>query len=100
MNARARAEGREIAVLVAADPYSEDCAAAFVGPGVTMARTVEEGVAGSLPEPFDYYIGTTRYGLDGNFPDSPVAHRVARDGAIFSVIRSREPRSERSLAER
>ncbi len=100
VSARAQAEGREVTVLVAADPYSNDCAAAFVGPGVTMARTVEQGVAGSLPEPFDYYVGTTRYGLDGNFPDSPVAHRVARDGATFTVIRSREPASERSLAER
>lgn len=100
VNARAQAEDRDVTVLVAADPYSNDCAATYVGPRVTMVRTVGQGLGGELPEPFDYYVGTTRYGLAKNFPDSPVAHRVGREGATFTVIRSRRPASERSLAGR
>jgi hypothetical protein len=97
VNARAATSGREITVLVAADPYSNDCAAHFLGPGVRMARTAEQGLAGEVPEPFDYYLATTRYGLHGNFPDSKVAHRVGREGATFAVIRARAS-AERSLA--
>lgn len=65
-----------------------------------MVRTVEQGVGGALPEPFDFYVATTRYGLDANFPDSAVAHRVGRLGATFTVIRAREGEAERSLAGR
>jgi hypothetical protein len=100
VNARAVDEQREIRVLVAADPYSRDCAAAFAGPGVSLMHTAEKGLAGAIPEPFDYYVATTRYGLHGNFPDAPVAHRVGREGAVFTWIRGREPLPERSLAER
>jgi hypothetical protein len=100
VNARSQSEGREIRVLVAADVYSRDCAAAFLAPGVRMAHTELRGLAGGLPEEFDYYVATTRYGLDRNFPDAPVAHRIGRDGATFTLIRGKGPASERSLAER
>ncbi len=100
VNARTAGAGREVTVLVAADPYSSDCAASFLGPGVCMVRTVEQGVGGALPEPFDFYVATTRYGLDANFPGSEVAHRVGRLGATFTVIRAREGGAERSLAGR
>jgi hypothetical protein len=65
-----------------------------------MSHTELRGLAGGLPEEFDYYVATTRYGLDRNFPDAPVAHRVGREGATFTLIRGKGPGSERSLAER
>ena len=61
------------------------------------SATAERGTPGTLPEPFDYYVATTRYGLDRSFPDSPIAQRIGRDGATFTVIRSRRA-PERSLA--
>ena len=54
-----------------------------------MVRTVESGVAGEIPEAFDYYLATTRYGLDRNFPASRVVHQVAREGTALTVIRGR-----------
>jgi hypothetical protein len=42
-----------------------------------------------LPRGFDYYIGTTRYGADRSYSDSPIVHRIGRDGAVFTVIRGR-----------
>ena len=40
-----------------------------------------------LPAKFDYYIATTRHGLDRNFPESAVIHQIARQGAVFTVIK-------------
>ena len=43
-----------------------------------------------LPPPFDYYIATTRYGMDRLYPDSPIVHTVGREGAVFTVVRARQ----------
>jgi 4-amino-4-deoxy-L-arabinose transferase-like glycosyltransferase len=79
--------GRELRVLVAATDFSFPCAAAYAGPGVSLTPmfSIESG---ALPETFDYYVATTRYGLHQNYRKSPIAHTVGRDGAVFTVIRT------------
>lgn len=78
-------------VLVAASSYSIGCLRAYLPPGeFAVTRTMDLGLTGSLPGTFDYYVATTRYDLDRNFPASPIVHTVARAGAVFAVIRARE----------
>ncbi|MEO8036039.1 MAG: hypothetical protein ABI837_16505, partial [Acidobacteriota bacterium] len=82
--------GPQTRVLVAASPYALDCLRAYLAPEqFQVARTMDLAVPGALPPAFDYYVATTRYGLDRNFPQSPVAHVIGRDGARFTVIRKR-----------
>ena len=40
-----------------------------------------------LPPEYDYYVGTTRWGLASEYNGTPVAHVIGRDGAAFTVIR-------------
>jgi hypothetical protein len=90
LNARsAERPERPLRVLVAANALSVWCAEAYAGEGIELARTFESGLRGALPEPFDYYVATYRYGKRENFPDSPIVHTIGRDGAVFTVIRGR-----------
>jgi hypothetical protein len=91
---RAHAPAGRTRVLVAATRYSEECLRWYLpADRFDVTRMMERGVGGALPAGFDYYVATTRYGLDGNFPESPVVYRIGRGGATFSVIRIRTPSS-------
>jgi hypothetical protein len=52
-----------------------------------VLSTLERDVPGALPPGFDYYVATTRFGLDRNFPATPVEHSIGRAGVLFAVIR-------------
>ena len=67
---------------------SADCALRYLGDGV-RAEALFEPRDGALPDGFDYYVATTRHAFDRSFPDSPVVHRIGRQGAVFTVIRGR-----------
>ena len=77
-------------VLLAANNNSRVCADYYLSEGKNIqSHTIfKSGIPGRLPDKFDYYIATTRYGLNGNFPDTPVIHTIGRDNAIFTVIKS------------
>jgi hypothetical protein len=85
----AEAPGGRLRILVAIDRFAWDCAAHYLAPGVEMTALGQVGSRGTLPEPFDYFVATTRYGAHQSFPASPIVHSVGRDGAVFSVIRAR-----------
>jgi 4-amino-4-deoxy-L-arabinose transferase-like glycosyltransferase len=87
INARTRHEA-PIRVLVAANNRSQACFGHYLVPEVEMATTMEPNLTGALPEKYDYYVATTRYGLHLNFPDSPIVHTIGREGAVFTVIRA------------
>jgi hypothetical protein len=82
-----RRTGQRLRILVAIDGYARDCAAAFLKPGVEMREVPGIRPGGEVPRGFDYYVGTTRYGADRSYSDSPIVHRIGRDGAVFTVIR-------------
>jgi hypothetical protein len=90
VNARAaeRSDG-PLRVLVAVDEHAYACAASFVGPGVEMEALQTSHTGSMLPDGYDYYIATTRFGMHGQFDHSPVVHHIGRDGGIFAVIRGR-----------
>lgn len=81
--------GRRLRVLLAADSFSRDCAVHFLDPGIVVGEVAQFGQRGQLPEPWDYYLSTTRYRFDLNYDASPVVHAIGRDGAVFSVVRAR-----------
>jgi hypothetical protein len=82
--------GRPTSVLVGANPYSLPCAAYYLDSDIHVAGFQARGAPGEIPPDVDYYVGATRFGLDRNFPETPVVERVGRLGATFSVIRARE----------
>ena len=81
--------GRKINVLVAANAYSFACANYYRAPEVELRAVFTGGIQGRLPDPFDFYIATTRYGFDKNFPETPVVHTIGRKGGVFTVITGR-----------
>jgi hypothetical protein len=78
-------------VLVAGDAVAVHCASYYAAPHIEAHPTSETGVLIPLPAEFDDYIGGTRYKLDEAFAETPIVHRVGRDGATFTVVRSRHP---------
>lgn len=46
------------------------------------------GLRGALPPQYDYYVGTTRWGCAANYDATPIVHFIARDEAVFTVIRA------------
>jgi hypothetical protein len=87
VNRRADERNEEVRVLVAANELSRTSANAFAGDRVVLETSFERDVPGRLPERFDFYVGTTRYAMDRNFPDTPIVHTIGRSGAIYAVIR-------------
>lgn len=82
----AHATQRPARVLVAGTSYSVECLRWYLPRDrFVVVRTMDTQLRGRLP--LDWYVGTTRYGLSGNFPDAPVAAMIGRDGAVFTVIR-------------
>jgi hypothetical protein len=43
----------------------------------------------TLPPDYDYYLGSVAYGQCNNFGSAPVAHKIAPDGILIAVIRTR-----------
>jgi hypothetical protein len=88
----AEREARPVRILVAIDGYAWDCAARYLAPGVEMQAVAQVRPGGAIPEPFDYFVATTRYAAHLGFSASPVVHEIGRDGATFTVIRARQRR--------
>lgn len=87
-HAPANANGRRTRVLVAASvPSSEGLSWYLPRDRFDVLSTLERDVPGPLPPDVDYYVGTTRFGLDRNFPATPIAHAIGRGGVEFAVIR-------------
>jgi hypothetical protein len=89
IDARARESGRNVRVLVAARDNSREPAAAYATERTELEFTFRGELAGGLPPGIDYYLATTRWRKDANFPLAPVVHRVGREGAVFAVVKGR-----------
>ncbi len=96
---QASEDSREVTtVVVACNSRNRPCAEYYLratAPRISM-HCVWEGNE-PLPQQVDYYVGMLRYGKAASFyPDWPVVHRIGRQGAVFTVIRSRSPSRSRS----
>jgi hypothetical protein len=86
-------DGEPVRVLVAANENSRWCAAYFASDRLVIETTLTAGQPGDLPPGIDYYIGTSRAGMDQNFPEAEVVHQVGREGAVFTTIKCRRRRT-------
>ena len=89
INNKARKSSKPLNVLVAANKDSAPCALNRFGPNVNGWFKWGHVKYREIPSDCDYYIGTTRYGLADDFPESPIVHTVGREGVIFAVIRGK-----------
>jgi hypothetical protein len=85
---------RPVSVLVASTGLSLEAARYYLRGPFETSMIHDSTAAASIPDGFDYYIGTTRFHWDENFPESPILYRVGRDRAVFAVIRGREAAPE------
>jgi hypothetical protein len=78
--------GQKMVIVIAANSLNRMCAEYFLHPhiDVNIFFTGKE----QIPETFDYYVSTTRYGLHRRFPELPVVHSIGRNGAVFCVIKA------------
>ncbi|MCP4038966.1 MAG: hypothetical protein GY733_18650 [bacterium] len=90
VNERARDRGEgPLDVIVAIDEHAYECAAWFASPDVRIQMLDTADASPELPAGTDYFIATTRYGQYAYYPESPVVHRITREGGVFSIIRGR-----------
>ncbi len=82
-----RSQGDRTRVLVAANENSRWCAAYFASNRLIIETTLTVGQPGDLPPGIDYYVGTSRAGMDGNFSEAEVVHQIGREGATFATIK-------------
>lgn len=95
---RQSSNGRRLRILVAANRLSKMCAQHYCGENVELTFVSDYGIKGALPDNFDFYVATYRYGMADNYPDSPVIQTIGRYGARFTVIRGREQTTNVSIS--
>ena len=78
---------RPLRVLIAANNLSFPCALRYLDKGIDAHALFEKTKDARLPDKFDYYLSTVRYGLHHNFPEEVVAHVIQRKGILLSVIK-------------
>ncbi len=77
-------------VLLAANKHSKICFDNYVDKGITVHTIFAKGIKTPLPDAIDYYVSTTRFDLDKNFPNSPIIKTIGRAGGIFTVIKGQQ----------
>jgi len=92
LNAQQRQRERRLRVVVAASDFSYQCLAYFLDPRIKVEMTMADMKDRRLPYTHDFYVGTTRFGLDENFGQNPVVWEERRDGVLLCVIRGDAPR--------
>jgi hypothetical protein len=77
----------QVNVLVAANDLNLHCFTYYLKDAVRVEKIFERNRTGVIPAPFDYYVSTTRYGMDKNFDGATVVGTIGREGAVFTVIK-------------
>jgi len=92
INQRQAETQRPLRVLVAANSLSSPCALRYFDKRIEAFVLFENAKHDRLPENFDYYLSTVRYGLHRNFPEEEVAYAIKRNGILLSVIKGEAQR--------
>jgi hypothetical protein len=82
-----RCPGRAPHVLYAADVFSDVTLTWFLSRDYELRFVQNQGIRGTLPPGWDFYVGLNRQRMHENFPDAPLAKRIERAGATLAVIR-------------
>ena len=80
-------DGKPVRVLVAANENSRWCAAYFASDRLAIETTLVAGQPGDLPPGINYYVGTSRAGMDRSFPAARVVRQIGREGAVFATVK-------------
>jgi hypothetical protein len=89
INQNQTASDRPLKILVAANSLSSLCALHYLDKSIDATLLFGTVRAPKLPDGFDYYLSTVRYGLHQNFSEEPVVHFIARNGVLLSVIKGK-----------
>ena len=89
INQRQEQTQRPLRVLVAANRLSSPCALRYLDNRIDAHVLFEKTKDARLPDNFDYYLSTVRYGLHQNFPEEEVAHVIERNAILFAVIKGK-----------
>jgi hypothetical protein len=87
--ATADTPSRSVKLLVAIVDDAEACISEFLPDRVSVDTFFSfDGLIKELPQGYDYYVSTTRFGLHKQFANAPIVHTIGRHGATFCVIRA------------
>jgi hypothetical protein len=87
----ARHPAKLFTVDVAGDGYITPWVEYYARPNVRARIVSAPPDPPSLPAGTDYYIATKRWGFDRGYVAAPVVYTIGREGAVFTVIKGREP---------
>jgi hypothetical protein len=90
LNARQQKQSWPLEVLVGGNRNALVCCAEYLDPGIIVTPLNQTGAPGEINALYQVYVGMARFGMLGNYPQSPIVHTIGREGAIFAVIRERE----------
>lgn len=90
LNARQKKQSWPLEVLVGGNRNAMVCCAEYLDPMIKVTPLNQSGAPGEINSLYQFYVGMARFGMIGNYPDSPIVHSIGREGAIFAVIRERE----------
>jgi len=89
INQRQAETQRPLQILIAANDLSSPCALRYLDKRISAHVLFEKTKDAKLPDNFDYYLATVRYGLHQNFPEEEVAHVIERNAILFAVIKGK-----------
>lgn len=87
INQRQAETQRPLQVLIAANNLSSPCALRYLDKRIDAHVLFEKTKDARLPDNFDYYLSTVRYGLHRNFPEEEMVYTIKRNGILLSVIK-------------
>lgn len=91
INRESESSTRAPVVLIAGNGYNRISFEYFLHPRIRTEIIFTNTKEQYLPVNIDYYVATTRYGLHKNFPKETLSHTIGKKGAVFTVIKKRNP---------
>lgn len=89
LNDQADRSGHTVGIYVASISEAVECARYYCGPRVAVRlANFYSPLTGPFPPDIDYFVSTTRFGHDGNYPGAHVVKTIGREGAAFTVIKA------------
>jgi hypothetical protein len=98
LDARRGAEPHPPTILLGStSPYPRTAVRYAAGPGIQVVTLGDLAARPDLEVRVDYYLALDRYAMADRFPESPIVHRVERDGATLAVVRDMGRQPVRAL---
>ena len=89
INQRQAESERPLKIFIAANSLSSQCALRYLDKRINAYLLFGKVKEAKLPDGFDYYLSTVRYGLHHNFIEEPVVHFIERDGILLSFVKGK-----------